>query len=113
MDSEVLVLLNINTQKTILWDFSWGLKPSGTKTYSKRALTNFYKNKNEFWNESWTNYNKIKKFSDIKLIPNELRILEIKKDYKNMEEMFFKDFPEFEEMLNKIRQLELNLGASY
>lgn len=78
-----------------------------------KILEAVVKNKNEFWNESWANYNKIKKFSDIKLIPNELRILEIKKDYKNMEEMFFRDFPEFEEMLNKIKQLELGLRESY
>ena len=41
------------------------------------------KNKHDFWNESWVDYSKIKKFSDIKLIPNESRMTEIKKDYKN------------------------------
>ena len=64
------------------------------------------KNKHDFWNESWVDYSKIKKFSDIKLIPNESRTAEIKKDYKNMEEMFFKDFPKFEEMILKLQDFE-------
>ena len=64
------------------------------------------KNKHDFWNESWVFYNKIKNFSDIKLIPNESRITEIKKDYKNMKEMFFKDFPKFEDMILKLQNFE-------
>jgi len=70
------------------------------------------KNKHDFWNESWVDYDKIKKFSDIKLIPNESRITEIKKDYKNMEEMFFKDFPKFEEMILKLQDFENSLIAN-
>jgi hypothetical protein len=67
------------------------------------------KNKYDFWNESWVDYSKIKKFSDIKLIPNESRMTEIKKDYKNMEEMFFKDFPKFEEMILKLQDFKNSL----
>lgn len=67
------------------------------------------KNKHDFWNESWVDYSKINKFSDIKLIPNESRITEIRKDYKNMEEMFFKDFPKFEEMILKLQDFENSL----
>lgn len=67
------------------------------------------KNKHDFWNESWVDYSKIKKFSDIKLIPNESRMTEIKKDYKNMEEMFFKDFPKFEEMILKLQDFKNSL----
>ena len=70
------------------------------------------KNKHDFWNESWADYNKIQKFSDIRLIPNESRITEIKKDYKNMEEMFFKDFPKFEEMLLKLQDFKNSLIAN-
>jgi hypothetical protein len=70
------------------------------------------KNKDDFWNESWVDYDKIKEFSDIKLIPNESRIAEIKKDYKNMEEMFFKDFPKFEEMILKLQDFENSLIAN-
>jgi len=67
------------------------------------------KNKYEFWNESWVDYSKIKKFSDIKLIPNESRLKEIKKDYKNMEEMFFKDFPKFSEIFLQLNNFENSL----
>ena len=70
------------------------------------------KNKDDFWNESWVDYDKIKEFSDIKLIPNESRIAEIKKDYKNMEEMFFKDFPKFEEIILKLQDFENSLIAN-
>lgn len=70
------------------------------------------KNKHDFWNESWVEYDKIQKFFDIKLIPNESRITEIKKDYKNMEEMFFKDFPKFEEMILKLQDFENSLIAN-
>lgn len=70
------------------------------------------KNKHDFWNESWVDYGKIRKFSDIKLIPNESRITEIKKDYKNMEEMFFKDFPKFEEMILKLQDFENFLNTT-
>ena len=70
------------------------------------------KNKHDFWNESWVDYNKIQKLSDIRLIPNESRISEIKKDYKNMEEMFFKDFPKFEEMLLKLQDFENSFIAN-
>lgn len=70
------------------------------------------KNKHDFWNESWVDYSKIKEFSDIKLIPNDSRITEIKKDYKNMEEMFFKDFPKFEEMILKLQDFENSLIAN-
>ena len=68
------------------------------------------KNKHAFWNESWVVYDRIQRFSDIKLIPNESRIVEIKKDYKNMEEMFFKDFPEFEKMILKLQAFESSIN---
>lgn len=61
------------------------------------------RNKHDFWNESWVDYNTIQKFSDIRLIPNDSRIAEIKKDYKNMEEMFFKGFPNFEKMMLRLQ----------
>lgn len=75
-------------------------------------LEEVVRNKCDFWNESWVDYDKIKKFSDVKLIPNESRITEIKKDYKNMEEMFFKDFPKFKEMILKLQDFENYLNST-
>jgi hypothetical protein len=72
-------------------------------------LESVVKNKHVFWNESWVKYDKIQKFSDIRLIPSESRVTEIKKDYKNMEEMFFKDFPKFEEMILELQDFENSL----
>jgi predicted nucleotidyltransferase component of viral defense system len=75
-------------------------------TKDLEILESVVKNKHDFWNESWIKYKNIKKFSDIKLIPNEARIVEIKKDYKNMEEMFFDYFPKFEEMMSDLQDFE-------
>jgi hypothetical protein len=63
-------------------------------------------NKNNFWNESWVDYANIRKFSHIKLIPADKRIAEIKKDYKNMEEMFFGYFPSFDDLLAVLMEFE-------
>jgi predicted nucleotidyltransferase component of viral defense system len=81
-------------------------------THDLEILEAVVKNKHDFWNESWVDYGKIRKFSDIRLIPNESRITEIKKDYKNMEEMFFKGFPKFEEMILKLQDFENSLIAN-
>ena len=75
-------------------------------------LESVVKNKHDFWNESWVDYDEIKNFSDIRLIPNEVRVAEIKKDYKNMEEMFFKDFPQFAEMIFGLHSFEETLANS-
>ena len=72
-----------------------------------KILESVVKNKQDFWNESWVDYENVKEFSDIKLIPNETRMVEIKKDYKNMEAMFFNnDFPKFEEMMSSLKEFE-------
>ena len=75
-----------------------------------KILESVVKNKQDFWNESWVDYENVKQFSDIKLIPNQTRMVEIKKDYKNMEAMFFNnDFPKFEEMILKLQDFENTL----
>jgi hypothetical protein len=66
-------------------------------------------NEKNYWKKPWVNYENINKFSDIRLIPNEARIAEIKKDYKNMEEMFFGDFPKFDEMMLFLKEFEKSL----
>ncbi len=60
--------------------------------------------------ESWGNYNSIKSVSDLNLIPSNKRIEELKKDYKNMEVMFFRNqFADFKEILDTIRKFQLGL----
>lgn len=63
-------------------------------------------NESKFWTKTWVDYNKIQNFSDIKLIPSEARIAEIKQDYKNMEEMFFTNFPKFDDIISKLQNFE-------
>ncbi len=38
--------------------------------------------------------------------PDEYRLKEIKEDYKNMTEMFFGEYPSFEELMNSVLELE-------
>lgn len=39
-------------------------------------------------------------------MPDEYRLKEIKEDYKNMAEMFFDEYPSFEELINLVLELE-------
>lgn len=61
-------------------------------------------NTRDFWKNSWVKYEDIKSFSDIKLIPNNARIEEIKRDYKDMEDMFFKYYPKCNEMMSFLQE---------
>jgi hypothetical protein len=71
------------------------------------VLKSVIENKITFWNETWKPYDVIKSFSDIKLIPNdESRLKELQEDYKKMEEMFFKDYPIFSEIITELKKFE-------
>jgi hypothetical protein len=39
-------------------------------------------------------------------MPDEYRLRDIKEDYKNMTEMFFGEYPSFEELMNSVLELE-------
>jgi hypothetical protein len=45
----------------------------------------------------------------IKLIPAQHRIEELKEDYEQMREMFMGECPEFEDIMETIRSLELEI----
>ncbi len=71
------------------------------------VLKSVIENKITFWNETWKPYDIIKSFADIKLIPNdESRLKELQEDYKKMEEMFFKDYPTFSEIITELKKFE-------
>ncbi|HFI0301035.1 TPA: hypothetical protein ACGOV2_001130 [Streptococcus suis] len=42
-------------------------------------------------------------------MPDEYRLKEIEDDYKNMTEMFFGKYPSFEELMNSVLKLELEI----
>ena len=43
------------------------------------------------------------------LMPDKYRLKEIKEDYKNMTEMFFGEYPSFEELINILLELETEI----
>lgn len=76
-------------------------------------LSSVIQNKIDFWNENWKPYDLIKSFADIKIIPKEEgRIKELQEDYKKMEEMFFKDYPTFFEIIDELKKFEKLLSKT-
>lgn len=61
--------------------------------------------KQKFYPRKWAKYEEANP-KTIRLMPDEYRLTAIKEDYKNMKEMFFGDYPSFEEMMSKIVELE-------
>ncbi|HEQ3698258.1 TPA: nucleotidyl transferase AbiEii/AbiGii toxin family protein, partial [Streptococcus pyogenes] len=46
----------------------------------------------------------------LKLVPREFRFSEIEKDYKAMEEMIYGDYPNFEEIIKVLKELEKEIN---
>ncbi|VWL85771.1 nucleotidyl transferase AbiEii/AbiGii toxin family protein [Oceanivirga miroungae] len=61
--------------------------------------------KQKFYPRKWANYEEANSKS-IRLVPDTYRLKEIEEDYKNMIEMFFGDYPDFDEVMNRIIELE-------
>ena len=61
--------------------------------------------KQKFYPRKWAKYEEATT-ETIRLMPDEYRLKEIKDDYKNMTEMFFGEYPSFEELMNSVLELE-------
>ena len=61
--------------------------------------------KQKFYPRKWAKYEEATS-ETIRLMPDECRLKEIKEDYKNMAEMFFDEYPSFEELMNSVLELE-------
>ena len=61
--------------------------------------------KQKFYPRKWAKYEEATA-ETIRLIPDDYRLKEIKEDYKNMTEMFFGEYPSFENLMNSILELE-------
>ena len=61
--------------------------------------------KEKFYPRKWAKYEEATS-KKIKLIPEEYRFKEIEEDYKHMTEMFFGDYPSFEEIIKRLTELE-------
>lgn len=61
--------------------------------------------KQKFYPRGWAHYENATS-KTIKLIPDDDRIEEIRTDYKEMQEMFFGTYPEFDYIIAVLRALE-------
>lgn len=77
----------------------------GKALQSLELLEKVVRFKQKFYPRKWAKYEEatVKK---IRLMPDEYRLKEIKEDYKNMTEMFFGEYPSFEELMNLVLELE-------
>jgi len=61
--------------------------------------------KAKFYPRKWAKYEEATK-THIKLVPENYRIEELRKDYDQMREMFMGERPKFEDIIGTIRSLE-------
>lgn len=61
--------------------------------------------KNKFYPRKWAKYEDATS-EKLRLIPDEYRFKEIKEDYNKMKEMFFGEYPSFDEIMEGIKDLE-------
>lgn len=61
--------------------------------------------KEKFYPRKWADYKSATK-EKIRLLPDVYRFKELKDDYENMKEMFFGEYPEFEDVMKGIAKLE-------
>ncbi|MBB1532882.1 MAG: nucleotidyl transferase AbiEii/AbiGii toxin family protein [Mogibacterium sp.] len=79
--------------------------------YKDRALKNselledVVQFKQKFYPRKWAKYEEATT-ETIRLVPEDYRLKEIKEDYKNMTEMFFGEYPSFENLINSVLELE-------
>ena len=61
--------------------------------------------KQKFYPRKWARYEEANS-RNIRIVPDEHRWVELRGDYINMSEMFFGDYPSFDELMRKIIELE-------
>lgn len=82
---------------------------SSTALESVDLLERVAKHKSIFFRSSWANYEEAKP-GTLRLIPKVQRISELKQDYIKMKEMFFRDRPSFEEIMDSLTTLEQRIN---
>lgn len=64
--------------------------------------------KQKFYPRKWARYEDAT-VKSIRLIPDRYRFKEMKDDYHSMREMFFGEFPTFEDVIEKLSNLEMEI----
>lgn len=75
---------------------------------SNNLLEKVVEFKMKFYPRNWAKYDEAT-LEQIRLIPESYRLKEIEQDYENMKEMFFNDYPSFEEVMKMIKMLEAEI----
>ncbi len=79
--------------------------------YKEKALKNIFlleevaSFKIKFYPRKWAKYEDATP-EKIRLVPDDYRFREIEKDYDNMKEMFFGEYPDFQEVMDSLKKLE-------
>ncbi len=66
--------------------------------------------KNKFYPQGWANYSGALN-GVYKLIPDDFRVEQLRKDYAQMQYMIYDHYPSFDEILHKIKNFELKLNT--
>lgn len=88
----------------------------GHSSNKKKALDNLellYKVvdfKRKFYPRGWAKYEDAKA-GTLKLVPPLYRFEELQKDYQNMTEMFFDEYPDFQLLMEYIKELETEINS--
>ena len=61
--------------------------------------------KEKFYRDNWAKYDKCLN-GNLKLVPPQLRIKEIEKDYIQMQDMFYDEIPSFSEIIKQLEVIE-------
>lgn len=78
---------------------------------NKDLLTAVVRHKSLFFRSAWANYETAVQ-GNLRLIPSQERISELKKDYADMSQMIFNEVPSFDEILSDIEKLEQEINAA-
>ena len=63
----------------------------------------------KFYPRKWARYEDVL-VGKLRLVPKEFRFPEIEKDYKAMAEMIYGDYPNFEEIIKVLKELEKEIN---
>ena len=66
--------------------------------------------KQKFYRDNWANYDECLN-KNFKLIPDQSRFEELKKDYNSMIEMFYGKIPTFNEIITRLSKMEENINT--
>jgi hypothetical protein len=66
--------------------------------------------KKHFYDRGWAKYD-LAKPGSFRLIPDEHVMIGLRKDYADMQQMIFGDYPNFDDVIDTLSQLELEING--